>query len=489
MSELTQKEINFLKLQNEINVKFEDYLQKYEKRLLDKDFRIAGLENEFVCKRLTQIFVKENFHSFNHSLSSNKVFIEKSVHFFKYYILFCGYLFKLYFLGSFKILIPNKRSFGQTTTIFEVHGFDQLFKEQLVLDKNFFSDGPISFFRDSDHILISSLKKQKSPKSSFVKNPWLELTSSDRLCFLDWFEWTILNLRTFFSFSIKLLHKPHLTVLYRDLGFFPLIHFVNNHGLVNYFAFTNTGADDQNVCISSLLGKKFTTHFVEYSVNSKPMKFTFHEGERFAELPFYRNILVDEAWVWNQDQAVWLKKFNPKIKTHIVGPILFYLPTLKAKSERRKKLITFFDVTPFTNEHIQINLGLHGYNYYNTENAIKLLNDLVSEFYNYKIQIKPKRSYVSLHDQRYINTIIDFKKLGRVDVLDPFVNIYEVICNSDFIITTPYSSPALIAPELNKKAIYYDPTGFLVCNYNLPNGVYYCSGPLELKKLIKKLSL
>lgn len=490
---MTPEEIKFLKLQNDINVKFEALMSHQESKFSEQKLNLLGISSAAISKRLTQLFVAEKYKLFNQLISEGKSFKDdlgfSQVGWFeliRQYTKFLGYLLKFHFLGSVH-LFCKRVDYGNQVTVFDVHGFDQLFKEEIAKPVNFFANGPIPFFNQSSHILITSLKEQRSTRYSFVKNPWLELMKSNRLSIVQYFSYTLIFVNVFFHFTIALFKNPLLVKLYRDIGFFPLINFLNENKIVSHYSLTNTLADEQNLAISSLPKRNFITHFTSYSANSKPMKYKCHGDDQFAEYPYFRNIIVDQAWVWNQDQADWLKKFNPEIKTFVIGPVLFYLPQSSTTVSKNGKTILLFDVTPFPAVQIKERMGWHGYNYYQTENAVRTVKDILEVFEGYKIQIKPKRPYSNLHDQTYVDLINQSASSKKLDLLDTNVNTYQVISDADLVITTPYSSPALIAPALGKKAIYYDPTGLVLCNYQLPTNVYFCSGKEELKNLAGKL--
>lgn len=484
------EEIVHLRLQNEINIAFDDHLKQQEKNWKKFNFGFDGIPDDEIVRRLSQIYVKENFSRFNQQYADGQknyqeeADLKKAI---KNYFSFLGYLIKFSALGVWQLVLSRKK-FGNTNCLFDVHGFDKLFKSELVKSKHFFNAGPIKFFNDSDFILITSNDKFSGDKFCFIKNPWLELLRHKNLSLFDSLFLISQSIGLMIKFSWIMLRFPVLNKLFRDFGFFPLVELVNRAKILKFYAFTNTLADEQNLAINFCHERTFSTHFVSYSVNSKPMKYTYHEGKEFAEFPYFRNIIVDHAWTWDEDQANWLKSFNPHIKTHVVGPILFYLPEFERTVHKTNEAsIAFFDVTPFSDAHIKKGLGWHGYNYYNAPNAIQLLQDLIEVFPQHKVVLKPKRNYIAEHDQNYVKLVMSLKNEKKLELLPTDLNIFQMIADSDLVITTPYSSPALIAPSLGKKAIYYDPTGFVVCNYQLPEGVYFCSGKNELKSLVERL--
>lgn len=490
---MNQEEIKFLKLQNEINLKFEKLMVAQEAHWNSLNLEVLGISSKAIAKRLTQIFVVEKYKVFNQKIFENMSYEAdldfsktKVFEYLKNYLRFVGYLLKFYCLGTisfFSARVP----FGNSAIIVDIHGFDSLFKEELAKQKNFFNEGPVEFFKNSSHILITSLKPFYSSKYSFIKNPWLELLKSDQIKLHQWFSFSYTFIKVFLIFSYAVVKNPIMTKLFRDFGFLPLVEFINARKIVKDYTFTNTLGDEQNLSISSLANRTFITHFTSYSANSRQMKYFCHGDDEFAEYPYFRNIIVDQAWLWNQDQANWLNAFNSSIKVFVVGPILFYLPDLQAQKVTQKKSAVLFDVTPYPEERIKDRMGWHGYNYYQAENALKIVNDIIEVLDGYQILIKPKRPYSAEHDQQYIQLVNQFAQKNKLELLDCNVNTYQVINDSDLVITTPYSSPALIAPYLGKKAIYYDPTGLVLCNYLLPSGVYFCSGKDQLKSLVESL--
>ena len=78
---------------------------------------------------------------------------------------------------------------------------------------------------------------------------------------------------------------------------------------------------------------------------------------------------------------------------------------------------------------------------------IKVKND-------FQIIFKSKRIN-SNTDQRYKNYLQDLRK--RHDFYDE-VSVFELISESKKIICMPFTSPAVIAKEMGKNVIYYDPS-------------------------------
>ena len=207
-----------------------------------------------------------------------------------------------------------------------------------------------------------------------------------------------------------------------------------------------------------------------YSTNSKPIN---RVGEPMINpISIVKMKEVDvEHWVWNNHEVEFLMKLGLKSVTQ-VGSIVFQEEKLMKKSEY-SFIVTFFDVTPmkfaadFYSPQITIN---------NLNCVLSVAQRLQNEFGEYlKIRVKPKREYSKLHSQNYTKRILEAVEAGAVELLDHATNLYSAISESDIVLSVPFTSPSVIAKELDIPTFY---CSFDSSDWEIP---YTSSGIFVLK--------
>jgi polysaccharide biosynthesis PFTS motif protein len=124
----------------------------------------------------------------------------------------------------------------------------------------------------------------------------------------------------------------------------------------------------------------------------------------------------------------------------------------------KKNTISIFDVTP-TRLSFYVELCLH-VDYFTPRNSKKFLRDIESlrQQLGFNVVLKSKRENKSIHDPSYIRLLASLKESGWL-ILDPTTSPNRIINGSEASIHFPFTSTGVIASELKKKSIYYDPSG------------------------------
>lgn len=188
-----------------------------------------------------------------------------------------------------------------------------------------------------------------------------------------------------------------------------------------------------------------TNHFPFYSYDNSL------EGCRFFNWSNYV--------FWTDEQCQWLKKINNNIfKCHNVG----YFPSFGKKEEilKTKKIVTVFPVTPFNEEYM--NNEFTNRHYYNLENSLNFLKDIILSLKNIDVVIivKLKRNNPLSH-KRYIDFINHLNDEKKITIISSDISAISLIDKSDAVISSPYSSTSLIAEYFNIPSIFYDSSGSL----------------------------
>ena len=207
---------------------------------------------------------------------------------------------------------------------------------------------------------------------------------------------------------------------------------------------------------------------VWYSSNTKPILFRGNQ----QSLNWDAGAIikgVESHLVWTNYDVVFLESLGI-FKAHAIGPILFQTQIVAEKSARNY-VITYFDVTPLAPSYDYI-VGTQE-NFYSERNALrdleaieKLSADLNGAFANkVQVRIKPKRAYGHMHSKKYITKIMEHSHQHQIEVLSPYANLYEIVSQSDLVIATPWTSPAVLAKEMSVNSVFF---AIRVADWDLP---------------------
>ena len=197
---------------------------------------------------------------------------------------------------------------------------------------------------------------------------------------------------------------------------------------------------------------------VWYSSNNKPMTFV-GEQDYINWNPKYVDFFIDKHLVWDKDDVKFLATFGI-VKVSAVGSIVLQ-PKVLAEKRNDTFVISYYDITPVAPKYNYL-MGNHE-NFYSELDAIgdlmqfsEYVKDLTNKFgRTVKVRIKPKRPYSRVHSTKYIKYLSGITKELGIEVLEPNKNLYEVISESDLIIATPWTSPAIIAKEVFSNSVFF----------------------------------
>jgi polysaccharide biosynthesis PFTS motif protein len=97
---------------------------------------------------------------------------------------------------------------------------------------------------------------------------------------------------------------------------------------------------------------------------------------------------------------------------------------------------------------------------------------------------KRKRNVGSLAHPFYRRLADQLAENSHVVLIEPAISANRVIEASFAVISMPFTSTALIAREMGKPSIYYDPTGLLQRDDRAAHGIPILSGSDELEAWI-----
>ena len=224
------------------------------------------------------------------------------------------------------------------------------------------------------------------------------------------------------------------------------------------------------------LGSLITFYF--YSTNIMPLK-------KNAKPAYGYNVMSWPKYlVWDIHQENFIRNCVNANKIDQVGPIWFSDSTTKLKSINSKLIIAIFDVQPVRDSFYKV-LGID-YDYYTVKNISQFILDILDLFDSKDciVVLKRKRDIGKLSHISYRNLIKKLSSNPKFKIEDSNVSARLLIEKSNLVISMPYTSTAIIAKELGKPSVYYDPTNKLFYDTSKSHGIELLLGKKSLNKWI-----
>jgi polysaccharide biosynthesis PFTS motif protein len=277
-----------------------------------------------------------------------------------------------------------------------------------------------------------------------------------------------------------------------DLAYLPAVRAIDRVGLVESVVITNSSFGAQPLWMRPHSKRTFRVHEIHYSQNTAGFRYIADSmGDQY---PAFRHVRVDKHWVWTPGYKTRLESLGHLGRTHVVGPIMMYLPGPALHHSDDEFRIAVFDVTPVYS-HKATQIGAIS-NYYSTENMLSFIDQIVEicedvERLGHKrarILLKHKRSFTkNFHDHRYLECIDRLAQDNDSFEVVPYDNnIFSMLASCDLSISIPYTSTAYVSSHMHKPAIYFDPTRLLFPTYEPAPFLEFASGRIELLRLIEK---
>jgi polysaccharide biosynthesis PFTS motif protein len=223
------------------------------------------------------------------------------------------------------------------------------------------------------------------------------------------------------------------------------------------------------------MGAKIWMYF--YSTNSAELI-----EPKLSRLDYKINPYKTISWkcflVWDSYQANFLKAtLGNKIKCRIVEPIWFNDSDVEIPKISSNAVIVF-DVEPFRNSANQ--LLCFAFDYYNSINAIKFIDDIYEVLTPNKLSLvlKRKRLLGRNSSKSYQRKLDSLAK--KIKIIDSTISPFRLIKDAGVVISMPYTSTAVIAKNYGVTSLYYDPTKLLPKDDPCSHGIPVISGKNEL---------
>lgn len=189
--------------------------------------------------------------------------------------------------------------------------------------------------------------------------------------------------------------------------------------------------------------------------------------------------------VWDDYQSDFIiRNVGRNNRIFNVGPIWFSTKNNSLPDITQQNLIAVFDVQPYR-ESVYCSLGQsNGYNTF--EVVYKFLFDITGVLSNKNVSIlfKRKRKGGNTIHRKYINYIKKISDKPNIITIDPDIDAINVILISKAVISMPFTSTAIIAANLGKPTIFYDPTNKIDNNDRAAHGIRVISDKVELENWI-----
>ncbi len=193
--------------------------------------------------------------------------------------------------------------------------------------------------------------------------------------------------------------------------------------------------------------------------------------------------------VWDEYQADFVRRaVGDAAHIDIVGLIPFNAGAT-VPQDIPEHAIAVFDVQPMRDAVYQpLTFETE---YYVPKNANKFLQDVHAAIANARgvMVFKRKRDIGSLVHPGYENTVKKLQHASSCLIVDPDISASSLIENCCAVISTPYTSTALIGRAQGKPSIYYDPNGQCEHNDRAAHGIPVLFGINELQAWVNEISV
>ena len=299
------------------------------------------------------------------------------------------------------------------------------------------------------------------------------------------------HLRSLGDYLFAAWNSRLMMILAHDLAIHRAMRWLDLKRRIECVILTNSQLTAQPLWMRASASRSFHVHMVHYSQNSRPM--VYRDDPKRVDFPAMRHVRVDEHWVWTPGYGEYWRALGHTGPIHVVGSVLFYPRTTLARSMRPEFRVLVFDVTPVPREKLEA-LGFVG-SYYSTEQAIRFLDEIISTVEwlrkesgcTAEVLLKHKRGPHKLHDPRYLQHVEALESAGKVQIVPPSVNLYELLRSAAVTISIPYTSTAYVSSEMATPAIYFDPSGNLLPAYEDAALLTFASGKEELRNGLRRI--
>jgi polysaccharide biosynthesis PFTS motif protein len=478
------------------------YFQRFynKEELSNRFFSKNELSDRLIQATFFHVLRKKELHLSNGNSSVNGIFLNKknntlnlSFNFLlENYLNYLKYF--LYILSKSPFLLMKKQNIKNKVSILLDLPFDKISSsENYNRFKDYCNSNIITPLNKDTHLFIKSTINLNDDRFTQSKLPLLEAISVIPFSFQTLIIFLKNHMKYFFYFSFLCIKNNYYSLLFHDFAFLAVLDLLEDSNVLKSVIITNSSLYHQELGMRKLNKGKGRSEMIWYSANNKNLKFKGFENE-FYDSTCYNLLRIGRSWVWSESEKNWLNSFNLDHEIKVAGPIIFE-PLLKRdiiKSEHFNILI--FDISPMSEKSFQNLLDVNKL-YINYEVMKKFLEEIIeisNEIQNesgikINLFLKHKRAYTSVLDKRYFDFVSNKKNNGDLLNVDLTNSVCEMVQNSSIVISSPFSSPCLIADYFKIPAVYFDPEDCLV-KQELPNTISFLSTKEKLKNYILNIA-
>ena len=224
--------------------------------------------------------------------------------------------------------------------------------------------------------------------------------------------------------------------------------------------------------------------FYFYSTNCEPFK----NRDEYDPVPYGWNAISWSRYlVWDDYQADFIRRLiGDTANIVITGPIWFSGRLAKIKKTQALN-VAIFDVTPIRSSTFSMQ-GQRS-EFYTPAVTNPFLEHILNATrqYDFDILWKRKRNIGRIAHPFYRHLADQLANNKHVILVAPEISAIHVIESSVAVISMPFTSTALIAKEMGKPSIYYDPSGMLQKDDRAAHGIQVISEIGELENWLKTI--
>lgn len=302
-----------------------------------------------------------------------------------------------------------------------------------------------------DSKFLHSIKSAADgPQWAYQPGPLPTLIGA-KACFL-FVAWLALAVPT--ALLAALLGKWQHAFLFHELVQAKVIQLSSRENLPKRYLFHNSNMQFRPLWTYAAEDKACEIWMYLYSSNFQGFQ---RHDRSLAPKPEYAIMTWPKYLIWDKHQDQFLRRvIHPEIKTKIVGPIWFVDGPTPVPNRHSHLALAYFDVQPVRQSYYD-SLGI-AFNFYTVENAVRDMSALcgTAKALGAQVLYKRKRDLGKTVHPRFLSLLRNPKVCDVLVRVDPTTAANRVIETSDAVISTPFTSTALIARQMGKPSCYLD---------------------------------
>jgi len=258
---------------------------------------------------------------------------------------------------------------------------------------------------------------------------------------------------------------------------------IENLSIAYYFPYSSACYRPMWTYAANTKGIGIVSYF--YSTFEQP-KVNYNNSSQKFEFYLYNWPIT---LVWNERQLNLIQdNCKYKVNASIVGPI-WTIDSNEILNKNNLFTIVIFD-TQIHKKYYHFGVStLSDYYEYNINVNLRFLKDIIeiAEMYNINIIHKTKRDIGNRSLNSYERLLKKIKIKSNYIQYDSSVSPLKLIQIADVVISSPFTSTAIIAKTLNKPSFFYDPVIWVQKNDLASHGIPIIHGFNDLKENILKI--